>query len=682
MTLANDLCRAGRGINLAEKEAVLVFLVSRILGSNALRRRVCEFVLTKKELYHKDLDDAAQRRFNAIAERLSGKIILSAKFTFSDQAEGIELLLKGEEPVVLSGRKCDSDGRPLRSVMWVRPSFADLTNFHVESIDMMVLVNPFVTDRYAEPDAFGKRYVRTCMEALLLSGDGGEVLLGGHAGCTGCGEGCRVHAIPLQLFPATDFRADPQIAFGHIRLMDGFNHATLDEFGSRVDWTDLWRLNAILVRYPLSSYCADTLHHDMDKLFGAFCPGCAPTHSLEVVYVSDKSVELPGDALLENEGVHIWEEAYEARVGYSVVDLQVSYISGFAPSELEYIDLCAFVVIDNPTLEEVEAVLMFASSATFFMGPSFVLVVCMLDVTAEHRRPFLRALYDPPSQTSMLFEEEPEAWMGSQCCIVGAGIDHLINGHKHYSACQLDDDERGGAADIENSLDPEESVIQDMPPEDLALLAVDPPAEIDANESHCIAERLWESSIIRLAAGTFTMQSDAQSPERPRLCLLTFGRHPEALDSVILESQLARSLTSQGITVKPFWANGAKVLTGHLAPGNLDIDLCPRHVIVEQEAVQQVLDGLKCLPYNSRPRLKLGAGQEDVPSWTSLLQDLSENEDVGSHSWELNSDRSFNTYASGSVDQHKLISVHELPVQRTFIHFAVPEVVRPRARSI
>lgn len=146
---------------------------------------------------------------------------------------------------------------------------------------------------------------------------------------------------------------------------------------------------------------------------------------------------------------------------------------------------------------------------------------------------------------------------------------------------------------------------------------------------------------------------------------------------MILHSPLAQSLIDQGFNPKPEWANGAKILTRDVRPEQLDIELCPRHVIVADEDEQIVMEFIEKIPYNRRPRIKPGFGRVAVPSRTSLLQDLSQSND--SEAWDSRP-------PSGNVSDEKseanvaplLSDTQDLPVRCTFIHCPAGPVTTPR----
>jgi hypothetical protein len=150
----------------------------------------------------------------------------------------------------------------------------------------------------------------------------------------------------------------------------------------------------------------------------------------------------------------------------------------------------------------------------------------------------------------------------------------------------------------------------------------EPAVAIDPEESARTAHELWASGIERIGStGSWLSRRFVRS--RRRIWLLTFSRHNDELDKVILSSSPATDLIRNGKIVQPPWANGAKVLVGDVDPDVVDVDLCPRHVLVHEEDRDFLLVLLASLPYKVRPRLKPGCGLARVPSETSLLQDLS-----------------------------------------------------------
>jgi len=219
---------------------------------------------------------------------------------------------------------------------------------------------------------------------------------------------------------------------------------------------------------------------------------------------------------------------------------------------------------------------------------------------------------------------------------------------------------------------------QDQVPQEI-VHDVDPPAVIHNDEAHRIANELWASAVARLAnnqSSTGCIETSSKG-----LYLLTFARHPDKLDSVILESELVQSLRAAGINIRPPWANGAKVLTGFLTAGDLDIELCPRHVVVHAEDVQKILDSLRCIAYNQRPRLKPGLGQTAIPledSDTLIHTSSFAYSDVCHWCSEMCSSEHLTTVGEA---QNSLVIVHSFPTKNTFIHFEARASARPRAES-
>lgn len=692
MDVVQSLCCGGRGVNLEEKQACMTFLVSRLLGSNSLRRRICEFVLKKKTLLEEaSLEDAPyfnyrwpdehrRRELHAeIARRLIGKTVISARYVFSRDHEGIELRLHCGGSVVLSGNaKAYHNESTLRTLMWVRPSLAALSGFRVLRVESVGLVNPFVTSPYAELDVLGMPYVTETMEVLRLRGDSDLAFVGGGAFCGGCGEGCPVYSLNLQAFEASGFLSSPRVPFG---IFDHFNYRILDEFGSEMFATEE-ELSGLLSRSPLDESCSEDLHFLLSRLSNMLRPvKHSSEHSMFAIYVGGVAALLPGKKL-ETPIPQPFVESYLTHVGdkfaeccWSEAGLPEDGILPHCQSSL------CWICISNPSCDDFGAVLKFCSACTFSFNAQ-LLMICSSDIPPNMQPAFVRTLREQPCGGQLLFESDSDMLFGQQCCTIGAGVDHLKSlrasgtqpAQNHFLGAH--DNKSNGTSGVEV----EESLVEPELHAAGSSVSSEPAAAIDAEEAARISDELWASSVEHVLA-TSVAPPSSSSPRSP-FRLMTFSRHPQALDDVLLRCPLALDLQAQGVDVQPPWANGAKVMAVGVGPELLDTELCPRHVVVLQSDEYLILEALQSLPCNVRPRLKPGAGSAVVPSYLSLMQDASDTgaasslgymPDEGSCSGE-------DLVADGplAVMPPLEYDVQDMPVRNTFIDFRSP-AVSPRS---
>lgn len=195
------------------------------------------------------------------------------------------------------------------------------------------------------------------------------------------------------------------------------------------------------------------------------------------------------------------------------------------------------------------------------------------------------------------------------------------------------------------------------------------PAEISPELAEQTANELWASSVEqRLAAES---SESIARPASKRCVLLTFNRDPPEFDAALLGSALAVAAAERGAVLQPAWANGAKVFVEGLQPECFDIALEPRHVVVYEQDVDEVLAVLWQLPYRSRPRPKPGSGISRVP------EDSMERSQLGAPpgSSVAVSEETVHENHSDPEVQHV-----EITVRRTFIHVAVANEVRPASQ--
>merc|ERR1712150_89401 len=111
-------------------------------------------------------------------------------------------------------------------------------------------------------------------------------------------------------------------------------------------------------------------------------------------------------------------------------------------------------------------------------------------------------------------------------------------------------------------------------------------------------------------------------------------------------------LATEGVVVQPHWANGAFVLAD-LAPEDVDLELYPRHVVLNGEThLLALLGALQHLPYVHR-KLKPD-GLMAIPASSEELS---------------NSDVTFGISGEDFVHGPIFFDTSLCPVRNTFIHF-------------
>lgn len=141
---------------------------------------------------------------------------------------------------------------------------------------------------------------------------------------------------------------------------------------------------------------------------------------------------------------------------------------------------------------------------------------------------------------------------------------------------------------------------------------VDPPAMIEPEEAQAIVRSQWESQVEHaVRVGSVRTEID------DIMCMvLTFSRHPRALDTALRRSTLGQRAASCGEDVQPPWANGAKILVPGLtaelwSTGSPHINLGPYHVVMLPRDEADVMAALDAIG-RRRPRLKAGPASRIV----------------------------------------------------------------------
>jgi len=222
-----------------------------------------------------------------------------------------------------------------------------------------------------------------------------------------------------------------------------------------------------------------------------------------------------------------------------------------------------------------------------------------------------------------------------------------------------------------------------------------PAAAISPEEASNIVHQQWVSQVENWSA------PKQQQEVHKVLChVLSFGRHPQRLDTGLRRSALGRRVEEEGPGLQPDWANGAKVLVPGLtqqtwgealALMETPIELRPYHALILEQDLEEamsILDGLA----GRRIRLKPATPVLPVPdpAVTELfsISELGES-DISSASerWVLDSDGSNhddgNASSSYIQGEEVLQAWYELylsmPVRRTFWATPVAPMVSPRS---
>lgn len=105
------------------------------------------------------------------------------------------------------------------------------------------------------------------------------------------------------------------------------------------------------------------------------------------------------------------------------------------------------------------------------------------------------------------------------------------------------------------------------------------------------------------------------------IIVLSFNRHPQYFDEMLLGSCFARRMICEGVDIQPLWAYGAKIFVPHLTASDLEecrMDPCVRHVVVREEDEPEIHAILAAIPYKKRPRLKPRAPRVVIPGSSNI----------------------------------------------------------------
>eukprot|EP00930_Biecheleria_cincta_P093478 TRINITY_DN8387_c0_g1_i1.p1 TRINITY_DN8387_c0_g1~~TRINITY_DN8387_c0_g1_i1.p1 ORF type:complete len:651 (-),score=100.65 TRINITY_DN8387_c0_g1_i1:289-2241(-) len=178
----------------------------------------------------------------------------------------------------------------------------------------------------------------------------------------------------------------------------------------------------------------------------------------------------------------------------------------------------------------------------------------------------------------------------------------------------------------------------------------DPAEGVRPDIAASLTRELWASRIEYRLSHFGGHGSDTGALQR-RFMVLRFSRNPGEFDAVLLNCDVALEAAERGAELKPPWGNGAKIFVEGVEPADFDMELSPSHVVVREEDKDRILDALRALPYDSRPRLKPGQSLRTHDPAT-LLRVVS---DEGDH----------------DIDNDASSAPLLITVQNTFIH--IPE---------
>lgn len=213
------------------------------------------------------------------------------------------------------------------------------------------------------------------------------------------------------------------------------------------------------------------------------------------------------------------------------------------------------------------------------------------------------------------------------------------------------------------------------------------PAKIEPDEARTVVEVQQASTI---------SHDRIPSSVAELACVVTFHRTPEALDRALGQSDLGRRLHEMGQTLKPAWANGAKILVEGLTEetwtracqdAGLTEDLRPGDVVLPTNALASILGEIQKIPHSSRPRLKGGKEGISIPD-LSHFADLSDARPGPSSSVGFSQDSSLSSDASetgwlafidGLRDKILHVPIPSGYTSLTFVHQPEEAPVTPRS---
>lgn len=169
------------------------------------------------------------------------------------------------------------------------------------------------------------------------------------------------------------------------------------------------------------------------------------------------------------------------------------------------------------------------------------------------------------------------------------------------------------------------------------LVHSEPASQIPADEASAIERSSWESAVIQLNTPRATSNGISA-------LVLTFGRHPRTLDTVLERSVLGRHMKELGEAIKPQWALGPKILVPGLSEKAWskacpDLKLSSYHVVVLPGDEGTILESLKtsgsvCPALKKGVAMRLVSGISQVEQFTDVSEssNLTDREEVADSS--------------------------------------------------
>lgn len=159
---------------------------------------------------------------------------------------------------------------------------------------------------------------------------------------------------------------------------------------------------------------------------------------------------------------------------------------------------------------------------------------------------------------------------------------------------------------------------------------------------------------------------------RDQITVLSFNRHPQCFDEMLLGSSFARGMMDQGIDIQPLWANGAKIFVPNLTASDLEecrMDPCVRHVVIWEEDEAEIHAILDALPYKRRPRLKPGMPRMVIPGTSNISRFQGSSNALSSEGSGVAGYAAGSGPSPGAVAEHAPAgsSFHNITVKHTFI---------------
>ena len=234
----------------------------------------------------------------------------------------------------------------------------------------------------------------------------------------------------------------------------------------------------------------------------------------------------------------------------------------------------------------------------------------------------------------------------------------------------------------------ESAMVQEFPETTETIFHAESPAIIKPEDAARLAEAQWASCI-----------AAAPRPSIAQLAfVLTFARTTESLDRAMKQCDPGRRLCGMGQTLRPPWANHAKILVEGLTEeiwktacqdAGVTLELRPFHVVIPADDLASVLAEVQKIPRASRPRLKAGKKILEVPD----LAQFADISDSGRHeSWKSGISTLEPSVADSGTSERCGLAFMEslrekiihlplgpLNISRTFIHEPEEAPITPRS---